>query len=63
MNTNQIKDISTTDIDIEPDEVLKISKLFQQEIVDNLQQLSLESLKAISNFSAYLVYKEELEAK
>lgn len=62
MNTNQIDSNSKTDRDIDADEALKISKFIQQEIIDNLQQLSLEGLRAISEFSAYLVYKENLEA-
>lgn len=62
MNINQIDSNPKTDRDLDADEALKISKFLQQEIIDNLQQLSLEGLRAISEFSAYLVYKENLEA-
>ena len=62
MNAERIEFIPIANLDIDPDEALKISKLLQQEITKNIQQLSLEGLKAISDFSAYLVYKEELEA-
>lgn len=62
MNINQIDSNSKTDRDIDAEEALKIAKFLQQEITDNLQQLSLEGLRAISEFSAYLVYKENLEA-
>lgn len=62
MNTSQTQHNITKYQDIDADKALEISQLLQQEIQNNLQQLSLDSLKAISDFSAYLVYKENQEA-
>ena len=62
MNISQIKRNITQYQDIDAEKALEISQLLQQEIQENLQQLSLEGLKAILDFSAYLVYKENQEA-
>ncbi len=62
MNTSQTQKKHKNNQYIDLDKALEISNLLQQKIKDNLQQLSLDSLKTIYDFSAYLAYKENQEA-